>query len=276
MEFMPGTSFDKPSLPSDKYALASQPISNDFLHTDSSGLIEGVVDIPASGCSIAAYRAMPEDNRSYPVIIVIHEIFGVHEYIKDVCRRLAKLGYYAIAPDLLSRQGNVQSIDNIETLIEIALSAPDAQIMDDLDSTLSWVASETRADAQRVGVTGFCWGGRLVWMYASHNPRVKAGVSWYGILKDEKTVLRPMNPIDIIPNLEVPVLGLYGATDEYIPLDSINDVVFDLRKYTKHSDIVIYPNIAHGFHADYRPSYSQSEALDGWERMKNWFASNLL
>jgi carboxymethylenebutenolidase len=256
------------------FAIAVQPISAKTITTDSKGLIAGAVQIPVKDGTIPAYRVQPTKGENFPVILVIQEIFGVHAYIQDVCRRLAKLGYLAIAPELFYRQGDVSKLTDIAQIRPIVNKVPDAQVFADLDATLDWAAKSAKGDLQKIGITGFCWGGRMTWLYADHNPRVKAGVAWYGRLVGDSTALTPKHPVDIAQVLRVPVLGLYGGQDTGIPLDTVEQMRDRLKGCSNNSEIVVYPDAPHAFHADYRPSYRQKEAEDGWKRLQVWFKKN--
>jgi carboxymethylenebutenolidase len=257
------------------FALAAGPVSAAAIHTSAAGLVAGEVKVPVAGGSIPAYRAMPAQGGPFPTILVVHEIFGVHEHIKDICRRLARLGYFAIAPELFARQGNAAAIGDIRELIaKIVAKVPDAEVMADLDATVASAKSSGKADISRLGVTGFCWGGRIVWLYAAHNPAVKAAVAWYGPLERPHTELQPQNPIDLVAALKAPVLGLYGGADAGIPLAAIEKMQAALRAAHKPSEIVVYPNTPHGFNADYRPSYRPQQAKDAWARMLAWFKAH--
>ncbi len=253
------------------FALAAQPVSAQTITTDAKGLTAGEVKIPAAGGEMPAYRAMPAKGKSFPVVLVVQEIFGVHEHIKDVCRRFAKLGHLAIAPELYARQGDVSKIADSREIMAIVAKVPDAQVMSDLDSAVEWAAKSGSADVSKLGITGFCWGGRQVWLYAAHNPKVKAGVAWYGRLVGQADEMHPRYPADIAPGLKVQVLGLYGAQDQSIPLDTIEQMRAALKKGTSKSEIVVYPDAGHAFFADYRPSYRQQPAEDGWKRLLDWF-----
>ena len=252
------------------FAAAVQPVcAQTMIMTDTTGIVAGDVQIPAKDRSLPAYRAMPAKGKNFPVVLVVMEIFGVHEHIKDVCRRLAKNGYCAVATNMYERQGDVSKMTDIPEILKIVATVPDAQVMSDLDATLAW-AGKNGGNASRAVVTGFCWGGRITWMYAAHNPKLKAGVAWYGRAVGQADPLHPKHPVDIASSLRVPVLGLYGGQDTGIPTDTVEQ----LRKLlpaSAHSDIVIYPNAPHGFNADYRPSYRADAALDGWNRMLTWF-----
>lgn len=209
-----------------------------------------------------------------PVVLVVQEIFGVHEHIQDICRRLAKLGYLAIAPELYFRQGDPRAVADIPTLMsKIVSKVPDAQVLGDLDATLAW-GEKQGGDANRAAITGFCWGGRITWLYAAHNPSIKAGVAWYGKLVGDKTELQPRQAVDIAPSLSVPVLGLYGGKDGGIPLDSVEAMRSALSAGKSGSEIVVYPEAGHAFNADYRPSYVESAARDGWQRLIAWLESH--
>jgi carboxymethylenebutenolidase len=239
--------------------------------TDSNGLAAGEVSISVNDGAMPAYRAMPEGGSNLPVVLVVQEIFGVHEHIKDVCRRLAKAGYLAIAPDLYRRQGDATRISDIPQLVaEIVSKVPDGQVMSDLDATAAW-AEAHGGDGRRMAVTGFCWGGRIVWMYAAHNRKLRAGAAWYGGLVRPVTPLTPTHPIDIAATLSVPVLGLYGGADTGISVDSVEQMQTALKAAGSASSIHLYPDTPHGFHADYRPTYRNEQAEDGWQRMLTWF-----
>src|SRR5437899_3210627 len=200
------------------FALAVRPVSAETIVTDAEGLTVGEFKIPTSDGDIPAYRAMPSQRRSLPVVVVVQEIFGVHEHIKDVCRRLAKLGYLAVAPELYARQGDVSKLTDIQEIIaKVVSKVPDAQVMEDLDATVAWAKKSSKGDTAKLGVTGFCWGGRIVWLYAAHNPHLKAGVAWYGRLVGQADALHPKHPLDLVGSLKAPVLGLYGGADMGIP-----------------------------------------------------------
>jgi carboxymethylenebutenolidase len=257
------------------FALAVQPISAQTITTDTNGLTTDEVKIPTHDGQIPGYRAMPATGTSFPVALVVQEIFGVHEHIKDICRRFAKLGYMAVAPELFARQGDVSKITSIDEIISKVVSkVPDAQVMSDLDATVDWAKKTGKGDVAHLGITGFCWGGRIVWLYAAHNPKVKAGVAWYGRLVGTPNDLQPKNPIDIAATLKVPVLGLYGGADQGIPIDTIERMRQALKTGTSGSEIVVYPDAPHGFNADYRPSYRKDAAQDGWARLQQWFKRN--
>ena len=236
------------------------------IHTDSQGLEAGFVKVPARGGELPAYRALPARSEKFPVVLVIQEIFGVHHYIQDVCRRLAKLGYCAIAPELYFRIGDPSKVTDWQEIRDrIVAQAPDEQVMADLDACAAFAESSGQGDLARLFVTGFCWGGRMTWFYAAHNPRLKGAVAWYGRLAGEKSELHPHNPIDVVGELKCPVLGLYGGLDKSIPPDQVEAM------RAKGADIIVYPEADHAFHADYRPTYHQAAAEDGWRRMREFF-----
>jgi carboxymethylenebutenolidase len=258
------------------FALAVQPVSSQtMIVTDSDGIDSGEVRIPVSGGAIPAYRAMPASGGPFPTVLVVQEIFGVHEHIRDVCRRLAKLGYFAVAPELFARQGDVSKMSDVtEILATVVSRVPDVQVLSDLDATVAWANETGMADTNRLAITGFCYGGRITWLYAAHNPNVKAGVAWYGRLTGHPTPTMPKQPIDVAATLTVPVLGLYGGRDEGIPLDGVDRMRVALSRGGNRSRIVVYPDAPHAFHADYRPSYRKEAAEDGWRRMLEWFKAN--
>lgn len=254
------------------FALAVMPVSAQTITTDSKGLEAGEVKVPVSDGAIPAYRAMPAAGGPFPTVVVIQEIFGVHEHIKDICRRFAKLGYFAVAPALYAREGDVSKMTDIQRILDNVVSkVPDAQVASDLDATVAWAKSTGKADTARLGITGFCWGGRQVWLYAAHNPAVKAAVAWYGPLAGEATVLKPKQPLDLAGTVNVPVLGLYGGADPGISMTDIQTMQAALKSADKPSQIVVYPDTPHGFNADYRPSYRPDQAKDAWARMWAWF-----
>ncbi len=257
------------------FALATQPVcAQTSISTSSEGLLAGEVKVPVKDGQMVAYRAAPKDGGKVPVVLVVSEIFGVHEYIKDVCRRLAKLGYCAIAPELFARQGDPSKYSSIpELLAAITNKTPDAQVMSDLDATVDWARGQG-FDASRLAITGFCWGGRITWLYAAHNPELKAGIAWYGRLKSPVSEFTPKHPLDLIEELKAPVLGLYGGLDTGIPLDDVDAMEGKLllarNVHARNAMIHVYDNAPHAFHADYRPSYRKEEAEDGWRRLQGW------
>ena len=260
------------------FAAAVLPIGAQTIRTDSEGLTVGEVSIPVGDFKLPAYRAMPAGKRAgLPTVLVVSEIFGVHEYIADVARRFARQGYLAIAPELFVRQGDAQSYGEVAKLVsEVVSKVPDAQVLGDLDACAAW-AQANGGDAGKLGITGFCWGGRFVWLYAAHNPRLKAGVAWYGRLVGTATPLTPRHPMDVAGELHGPVLGLYGGQDQGIPLRTVEQMKATLAKgdaAAKASQFHVYPQAGHAFHADYRPSYVKDAADDGWKRCLAWLATH--
>jgi carboxymethylenebutenolidase len=254
------------------FAMAVLPVSAETITTDTEGLEAGDVSIPTADGRIPAYRAMPKSGKSFPVVLVVQEIFGVHEHIKDICRRFAKLGHMAVAPELYARQGDVSKLTDIQEIIaKVVSKVPDAQVMSDLDAATDWAAKSGKGDTRRLGITGFCWGGRITWLYAAHNPKLKTGVAWYGRLVGQASALQPKYPIDIAGSLHAPVLGLYGGKDQGIPLDTVEQMRAALKAAKNPSEIVVYPDAGHAFNADYRPSYNKEAAEDGWKRLRQWF-----
>ncbi|HCP79329.1 MAG: carboxymethylenebutenolidase [Pusillimonas sp.] len=261
------------------FTLAAGPLNaQSIIRTNTEGLTAGEIMIPVDGGEVPGYRAMPAGKENVPVILVVQEIFGVHEYIKDVCRRLAKQGYMAIAPELYARQGDPSKYKEIPKLFsEIVSKVPDTQVMSDLDASVKWAGSNG-GNTQDIGITGFCWGGRIVWLYTAHNPNVKAGVAWYGRLVGDNTELTPKHPVDIAASLNGPVLGLYGGKDAGIPADTIEAMEAQLEKgnaAAKASKFIVYPDAPHAFHADYRPSYREEAAKAGWKEALEWFDTHL-
>jgi carboxymethylenebutenolidase len=261
------------------FAAAVRPTPAEaVITTDANGLSTGEIKIPASGGEMPAYQARPAKGATFPVVLVVEEIFGVHEHIKDVCRRFAKKGYLAIAPELFARQGDPTTIADVQRIItEIVGKTPDREVMADLDATVAW-AAKNGGDAAKLGITGFCWGGRIVWLYAAHSAQLKAGVAWYGRLDGAKNELQPRYPIDVVRELKAPVLGLYGGKDDGIPLDLVEKMRAALKAAgggaAAQSEIVVYPDAPHGFHADYRPSYRDADAQDGEKHLFAWLAKH--
>jgi carboxymethylenebutenolidase len=257
------------------FAAATLPVtSQTVVTTDSAGLTAGTFTITVNGQAVPVYRAQPEGGANLPVLLVVSEIFGLHEHIADVARRFAKQGYLAIAPDLFVRQGDPATIPNIPDLMrEIVSKTPDADVMADLDACVAW-ARDNGGNVDKLAVTGWCWGGRITWLYAAHNPRVKAGVAWYGKLVGEADARHPQHPVDIAPTLTVPVLGLYGAKDGGIPLATVDAMKAALARGGSKSEFVIYPDAGHGFYGDYRPSYVEADAKDGFARALAWLKAN--
>jgi carboxymethylenebutenolidase len=259
------------SLLASGFALAVQPVSAETITTDTTGLLAGEVRIPTPDGEIPAYRAQPAAGGPFPIVLVVQEIFGVHEHIKDICRRLAKLGYLAVAPELFFRQGDVSGITDFKEIIASVVSkVPDAQVLADLDAAATWAAT-AGGDPKRLAITGFCWGGRIVWLYAAHRADLGAGVAWYGRLTSAKSDLQPAHPIDVAAQLKAPVLGLYGGADQGIPNDTVDAMRTAIAAAGGASEIVLYPDTPHAFFADYRPSYRRQQAEAGWKRLLDWF-----
>lgn len=260
------------------FSLAAGPaVAQTAIATDTKGLTAGKVDIPTTDGKMPAYRAAPQGKKNLPTVIVVSEIFGVHEYIQDVCRRLAHLGYLAIAPELFARQGDPSKYTEIPKLqAEIIGKVPDAQVQRDLDATAKWAAANS-GDADKLGIVGFCWGGRQAWLYAAHNPKLKAGAAFYGQLAGEPSELKPKSVLSLVNELKAPVLGAYGGKDAGIPQTDVDRMRIELAKgpaAAKASRIDVYPDAPHAFHADYRPSYRKAEAEQAWTRMLDWFKQN--
>ncbi|MCC7216476.1 MAG: dienelactone hydrolase family protein [Burkholderiales bacterium] len=258
------------------FALAVLPVSAQTITTSAEGLVAGEVKVPVPGGEMPAYRAMPATGTNFPVVLVVQEIFGVHEHIKDVCRRIAKAGFFAIAPELYARQGDPAKYTDIPKLVsEIVTKVPDAQVMRDLDACVAFAKASGKADTARLGITGFCWGGRIVQMYAAHNPNVRAAVAWYGPTArayhaGDKT------PLDVAPQIKAAVLGLYGGADGGIPNDTVEKMFAALKAAgNTKSEYTIYPDTPHAFNADYRPSYRKAQAEDAWNKMIAWFKLHL-
>ncbi len=257
------------------FALAVLPVSAQTIKTSTEGLVAGEVKVPTKDGAMPAYRAMPATGTGFPTILVISEIWGVHEHIADVCRRFAKLGYFAIAPELFARAGDPRKAKDIQSIVEgIVAKTPDAQVLADLDATVGYARTTGKADASKLGVTGFCWGGRVTLMYAAHNPNLKAAVAWYGSLGN----FAPGDkvPLDVAAMIKVPLLGLYGGADDGIPKPEA-EKFRDAVKAGGNTNVewVIYPDTPHGFHADYRPTYRKAQAQDGWKRATAWFKQYL-
>lgn len=251
-------------------ALAASTTYAQTIKTDAGGLTSGNVKVPVPDGESPAYRAMPAKGGPFPVVLVVSEVFGVQEHIQDICRRLAKEGFLAIAPDFFYRHGDVSKLEDFQEIFKIVSQTPDAQVLSDMDAAVEW-AARNQGNADKLGVTGFCWGGRITWLYAAHNAKVKAGVAWYGRLVGDPAPLQPKNPIDLVPSLKAPVLGLYGGKDQGIPLDTVERMREALKKAGDPSDIIVYPEAGHGFFADVRPSYRKEDAQDGWKRLLAWF-----
>jgi carboxymethylenebutenolidase len=259
------------------FTMAAGPLNAAAIITDTKGIVAGEVSVAVADGHIPAYRAHPWGKTNRPVVLVTQEIFGVHEHIKDLCRRFAKQGYYAIAPSLYARFGDPGKYDmaHIQDLVtDIVGKVPDAEVMSDLDSTVAFAAGE-HADIGKLAITGFCWGGRVVWLYAAHNPSLKAGAAWYGPLAGKPNALRPKTAIDLAADVKAPVLGLYAGLDKGITAADIDAMRAALAKAgNTASRIDVFPDAQHGFNADYRDSYNEKDAKDAWARMLAWFKAN--
>jgi len=258
------------------FALAAQPVSAQTIATDTKGLEAGEVKIPVPDGAVPAYRALPAEGGPFPVVLVVQEIFGVHEHIKDICRRLAKLGYLAVAPELYARQGDVSGLKEIPEILKVVSKVPDKQVMSDLDAAVAWAKGTGKGDVAKLAITGFCWGGRIVWLYAAHSENLKAGVAWYGRLvkPPQANELQPNYPIDLVASLKAPILGLYGEADTGIPVASVEKMRAALKDAGKTAEIILYPDTPHAFFADYRDSYRKEKAEGGWKKMLDWFKKN--
>lgn len=247
--------------------LATTAVEAQVIHTDSAGIEAGEVKIPAADGPMPGYRAMPQGEGPFPIVLVIEEIFGVHDYIKDICRRLAKAGYCAVAPELYARQGDLATMTNAKVIIRDVISkTPDAQWIADLDATADWAVANAHGDPARLGAMGWCRGGRAIWLYAAHRKDLKAGVAWYGPVGGERTAIQPRTGEDVASEIQAPLLGLYGGADTGIPVAAVEAARDKAKAAGKSVEIVVYPDAPHGFHADYRPSYRKTEAEDGWAR----------
>ena len=257
------------------FAAAVLPVcAQSVVKTDTAGLTAGEVTVMVNGQAVPVYRAQPEGKTNLPVILVISEIFGVHEYVADVARRFAKLGYLALAPSLFVRQGDPGAYKSVaEIQKEVISKVPDAQVMTDLDAVVAW-AKANGGNTTKLGITGFCWGGRITWLYAAHNPKIKAGVAWYGRLVGNNTPLTPAHPVDVAAKLKTPILGLYGAQDAGIPVTTVVEMKDALAKGSSKSEFVLFKNSGHAFHADYRPNYVEADAKEGWKHCLAWFKAN--
>jgi carboxymethylenebutenolidase len=247
--------------------LATSSVEAQVIRTDADGIEAGEVKIPAADGPMPGYRAMPKGEGPFPIVLVIEEIFGVHDYIKDICRRLAKVGYCAVAPELYARQGDLSTMTDAKVIIrDIISKTPDAQWIADLDAAASWAVSASHGDPSRIGTMGWCRGGRGVWLYAAHRKDLKAGVAWYGPVGGERTEIQPRTATDLAAELNAPLLCLYGGADTGIPVAAVEAARDKAKAAGKSVELVVYPDAPHGFHADYRPSYHEADAKDGWAR----------
>lgn len=260
------------------FAAATLPISATTLTTDTAGLIAGEVQIPVADGEIPAYFARPAAAGAWPVVLVVQEIFGVHEHIRDICRRLAKRGAFAIATELFARQGNPATVVDRQALMrDIVAKVPDQQVMQDLDASVAWARAQGARG--KLGITGFCWGGRITWLYAAHSPELAAGVAWYGRLVGQPNDLQPKHPIDVAAVLRAPVLGLYAGEDAGIPLSTVEQMQLALQAAgvsdaAKASSIRVYPQAQHGFYADYRAAYRAEDAAPAFESACQFFVEH--
>lgn len=260
------------------FAAAALPVAaQTVIKTDTSGLLAGEVSIPAGDIDMPAYRAAPINKKNAPVLLVVSEIFGVHEHIADIARRFAKRGYFAVAPELFVRQGDAKAYTDIPKLVtEVVSKASDAQVLADLDATADW-ARRQGAAGSKLGITAFCWGGRIVWLYAAHNPDLKAGVSWYGRLAGQTSAAQPKRALDVAGSLKAPVLGLYGGQDSGIPMSTVaamQEALANGSPAARRSKFVVFPDAPHAFLADYRPSYRKAAAEEGWSLTLDWFKTH--
>lgn len=258
------------------YALAVRPKSGQsVIQTAGDGLVAGDIHIRSiDRVAVRAYWVQPAGKGPFPTVLVVQEVFGVHEYIRDTCRRLARQGYQAIAPNLFQRYGDPMAVPNVQEIMsDIVADVPDAQVLGDLDACAAWAAANG-GDPRRLGLTGFCWGGRIAWLYAAHNPSLKAVAAWYGRLTGKSGAMTPRHPVDVVRALLAPVLGLYGGNDPGIPLEDVETMREAVARAGKRADIVVYPEAGHAFHADYRPSFRAADAANAWARMLDWFRAN--
>jgi len=257
------------------FTVAAGPVqAQTAILTPADGLTAGEVKVPAAGGEIPAYRAMPAAGGPFPVVLVVEEIFGVHEYIKDTCRRLAQLGYMAVAPELYARVADPKTLTTVQAGVQAAGKLADSQVMADLDASAAWAKASGKGNTAKLAITGFCWGGRIVWLYAAHNPKLGAGVAWYGRLAGQTNALQTKYPLELAAQIKAPVLGLYGEADQGIPMTDVNKMREALKAAKSKSMIVSYPGAPHAFHADYRPSYRRDAAEDGWKRLQAWLVGH--
>lgn len=252
------------------FTMATTRVDAQAIHTDTAGLTVAETQIPTGDGALPAYMARPDGAGPFPIILVIEEVFGVHEYIKDVCRRFAKQGFMAVAAEYYARGGDLSQAMSSAQIDAIVSKAPDEQMMADMDAVADW-AAHNHGDGNRLGINGFCRGGRQVWLYAAHSDRLKAAVSWYGVLDGPTSPILPKTALEVIPEVKCPVLGLYGTEDALNPMNLIEEAEKEAKEAKEPVQFVVYPNAPHGFHADYRPSYRAADAQDGWNRALAWF-----
>jgi carboxymethylenebutenolidase len=254
------------------YAVAAFSAEAEPIHTDDKGLVTETVEIPSADRKIPGFLARPEGRGKHPVVLVNSEVFGVHEWVKDVCRRLAKAGYVALAPDLFVRAGDPSKTTDMKVVMDIVKATPEAQVTSDTAASLKYLAAQSYTDMKRLGVTGFCWGGGATWLCCERFPEFKAGVAWYGPLRAGPYPRTP--PLDLAKDLKAPVLGLYGGQDKGIPQADIDAMREAVKAAGKQAEIIVYPDAQHGFLADYRPSYNAEASADAWKRMLAFFKAH--
>jgi len=253
------------------FTLATQRVEAQMIHTDTKGLDVGETRIPVKDGHLPAYYARPAKGTHFPIVLVNEEIFGVHEHIADICRRLAKIGYLAVATEQYARIADLEKMTDASKIFnEVILKKPDDEYLSDLDATAVW-AEHNKGDPARLGITGFCWGGRLVWLYAAHNPHLRAAVAWYGPIRTPTSPIQPHTVLDVASEIKCPLLGMYGGKDTSIAVADVREAEAKAKAAGKTVEIVIYPDAPHGFNADYRPSYRATDALEAWRRMLTWF-----
>jgi carboxymethylenebutenolidase len=258
------------------YALGVEKVLAQAIKTDTEGLVAGDQKIKVGGFDVPAYEARPAAGKDTPIILVISEIWGVHEYIRDSTRRFAKLGYYAIAPELFAREGGVGQLTDIQEILKIVLSQKREQTLGDLKATVDFAKTRPNVKASSVGVTGWCWGGSTTYQVAATNPDIKAAVAWYGPpARPYQGASGPVTGFDLAKDIKVPLLGLYGENDKSPTPDDAKKFIEMVKKNNPADEIVIYPGAGHAFHADYRPSYNKAAADDGWKRCTGWFEKYL-
>lgn len=250
--------------------MATTRVEAQTIETSAEGLSAGEVQVPVADGHLPAYAARPSGSGPFPIVLVVEEIFGVHHYIQDVCRRLAHQGYLAVAAEYYARVGDLSGATSAQQAMTVTAKASDAQMMSDMDAVAAW-ASGNQGDGSRLGITGFCSGGRQTWLYAAHNPRLRAAVSWYGVLEHANPPNQPTAALDVVAKVLCPVLALYGANDAVNPISEIERAEAAAKQASHPVEFVVYPDAPHGFHADYRPSYRKADAEDGWRRMLEWF-----
>ena len=256
------------------FAASVRPVSAQAIMTDSQGLAAGEIKVKASDREIPGYAAMPATGGNFPVVLVVSEIWGVHAWVQDMCRRFAKAGYMAVAVEHFVRYGDVAAQPNIQEVIKIVGQVPDAQVMTDLDAAVAWAAASGKADMNKLAITGYCWGGRVSWLYAAHNPNVKAAMPFYGRVAEAPTPNQPANALSKVGAINATVMGFYGGADQGIPVADVEKIRDAMRAAGKKVEIVIYPDAPHAFMADYRPSYRKEVAEDAWKKALAFLKAN--